>query len=171
MLYFPKLDVDIECIKSIVLNNQFNRNSSSAKHHRLVSSEPYLTEVQRKYPFLTDTYNIYTTLPFSGLPRHVDAKRKCALNIPLKGTDGSETIFYSPIGELITKYDPVLIANIIVSDVEKIYSFTLTEPVVINNTIPHEVVNNSATTRVIMSWSISNDYTFEDVVEIFKRNE
>lgn len=171
LIYFPNLDIDLVKVHESVIKHQNNRSLATASHHRLAKDDEYLSSIRDRYPFLAEKYNIYTTKPYTGLPVHTDAKRNCALNIPIRGTQLSHTIFYEPVGELVTEYNPTLIVNKIMSPVKEIYRFTLTQPVIINNTIPHEVINKSSNTRVILSWSIDSKYTFADAVEMIKQYE
>jgi hypothetical protein len=167
-IYVPKIDLEIEKIKKIVFESQFNVDSKlSAAHHRNVANHPYLQEIKSRYNFLSDTYNIYTLPGKKIIPLHVDAHRSAAFNIPIKNTKESKTIFYEYIEEPILEYDPKNIFNRIRSNVKEIFKFTLLEPTLINNSIPHMVVNDSSEPRIILSWSIQKELKFEDIRDKF----
>jgi hypothetical protein len=160
-IFKPNINLNLENIKNIVSQFQFSINKNlDAEHHRKVSNNPYLQEVQSKYPFLSDTYNIYTLPGKRIIPLHVDARRSAAFNIPISNTEESETIFYEYIDNSILEYDAKNIFNLVKSTVTEVFRFTLLEPTLINNSIPHMVINNSFEPRVILSWSICEEYNF-----------
>jgi hypothetical protein len=106
--------------------------------------------------------------PWRSIPLHVDANRGAAFNIPIDNTINSSTIFYEFVEDPIFEYDSKNIFNLVRSKVNEIFRFTLLEPTLINNSVPHMVVNNSNKARVILSWSIKKEYTFEQAKELFK---
>jgi hypothetical protein len=168
LIYFPKIDLDIEKIKEIVFEYQFFSNKSlDASHHRTVSDHPYLQEIQSRYSFLSGTYNIYTLPGHRNIPLHVDSRRSAAFNIPIKNTENSETIFYEYNEIPNLEYDSKNIFHRIKSEVKEIFRFTLTEPTLINNSVPHMVVNNSPEPRIILSWSIIKELQFKDIRDKF----
>lgn len=162
IIYEPEINLDLKKIREIVFESQFIFDeTANASHHRNVSNYQYLQEIKSQYNFLSDTYNIYTLPGKTNIPLHVDALRSAALNIPIKNTEDSETIFYKYSQEAVLEYDSKNIFFRIKSDVDEIYRFTLTKPTLINNSIPHMVVNNSSSSRVILSWSINKEFKFE----------
>lgn len=161
-IFEPDIDLDLDKIKNVVFESQFSSDKTlDAEHHRIVSNYPYLKEIQTQYPFLSNTYNIYTLPGMRMIPLHVDAQRSAAFNIPIKNTKDSETIFYKYTEDPILEYDSKNIFNRIKSDVKEVFRFTLLKPTLIKNSIPHMVINNSIEPRIILSWSVNKEYTFE----------
>jgi hypothetical protein len=159
-----KIDLNIKKIKEIVFESQFLSDKNlDASHHRIVANYDYLREIQSQYPFLSDTYNIYTLPGNNNIPLHIDAQRSAAFNIPIKNTEESETIFYRYIDQPNLEYDAKNIFFRIKSEVEEIFKFTLITPTLINNSIPHMVVNKSSEPRIILSWSVKKEFKFEDI--------
>ena len=169
LIYQPKLDLNLEEIKEIVFLNQFSSDKNlNASHHRSVSDHPCLQKIQSKYPFLSSIYNIYTLPGNRKIPLHVDAQRSAALNIPIENTEDSVTIFYEHVQDPILEYDSKNVYNLIKSEVTELFRFTLLEPTLINNSIPHMVINNSSKPRIILSWSVNKEFKFEDVRDKFQ---
>ena len=100
--YIFELDIDLDYsyIHQLVKSQQFVTVDGMSTHHRNVIDDPYMMSISDKYPCLSTTYNIYTVKPGVGLPLHIDARRTCAFNIPISGTDNSSTIFYEPIDNI-----------------------------------------------------------------------
>lgn len=168
IIYQPNLYLDLNLIKKIVFETQYSVNTRlDASHHRLVKDHEYLREVQDRFPYLSDIYNIYTLPALKNIPLHVDAKRNAAFNIPIDNTEQSETFFYEYMETPILEYDSKNVYNLIKSKVKEIYRFTLLTPTIINNSIPHMVVNHSVRPRIILSWSLKKEYKFDDGVEYF----
>jgi hypothetical protein len=167
--YIKELDIDLdyEYIYNLVKQKQFETLEGRASHHRNVFDDPYMTNIHEKFPFLSQTYNIYTMTSGIGFPIHIDAKRKCTLNIPIIGTEYSETIFYKCIGIPELKFDPSRIYNEVTSGVEETFRFTLVRPVLFNTTIPHKVELQDGHERVILSWSLNPEYDFEMSKRLF----
>jgi hypothetical protein len=138
-----------------------------ASHHRMVHDDPYMMSIQNQYPLLSNVYNIYPLLPHCGIPLHIDSSRSCALNIPIRGTEDTYTIFYKEDGPLKLEYDDKRIYNLVKSPVVEVFRSTLTKPLLINNTIPHKVTNHKNTMRLTLSWSLQLDVTFQQAIECF----
>lgn len=160
---------DLKIIQLIALKNQFKRCPELALHQRHVSEEPYFVLIKKDFPFLSDIYNIYTIPGKGNIPMHVDSARNCAFNIPIKNTHESDTIFYKFNKNLSLKYDQDRVYDLVESDVEEVFRFTLIRPTLIDNSVPHEMINRSESPRIIMSWSVSKEYSFEDAKAFFKR--
>jgi hypothetical protein len=161
-IFETDIDINLEKIKKIVFETQFSLDKNlSAGHHRIVSNHPYLKELQSQYPFLSDIYNIYTLPGKRNIPLHVDSQRSAALNIPINNTQDSHTIFYEYDEDPVLEYDSKNIFNLIRSRVKEVFRFTLLKPTLINNSVPHMVVNNSLEPRVILSWSINKEFNFK----------
>jgi hypothetical protein len=103
-----------------------------------------------------------------GLPLHIDTDRSCAFNIPIQGTEGTDTIFYETVGPLVTVYDTKRIYDLVKSPIIEKFRHTLIRPLLINNSKPHKVTNNKDTMRITLSWSLNKDITFEQAIEYFK---
>jgi hypothetical protein len=168
LIYYPLINLNLEAVKQIVLENQFNKDQNlNADHHRSVSNIPYLKEIYDCYPFLSEIYNVYTLPGKKCIPLHVDANRSAAFNIPIMNTENSQTIFCEYKETPALEYDPKNIFNLIKSEVREVFRFTLIVPTIINNSVPHMVINNSDKPRVILSWSIKKEYSFEDIKRMF----
>jgi hypothetical protein len=90
-----------------------------------------------------------------GVEPHVDGGRKCSLNIPVKNCQDSATIFYKQQSDYTYNYKEDIILTAITSGtLEETWRFTLTEPVLFNNTLPHSVAVWGAEPRIIFSWTI-----------------
>ncbi len=167
-IFYPKLDLDLELIKKIVYRRRFQKTTGlEATHHRLVKDEPYLVEVQKKYPFLSDIYNIYPTPPNYETPLHICPNRSCALNIPIQYTDDSHTIFYEIGTEPDTMYNGERIYHVVSSEAKEVFRYTLTEPVIMNTLLPHKVISGPKMTRVIMSWSINFTVSYDELRKLY----
>ena len=88
-------------------------------------------------------------------PIHIDAGRRKALNIPILNCDIiSTTYFYDQPSPFRNRIEPIQEYQI--SIVHRVLvlmdEFSLTNPTIINTSIPHSVVNNGSGHRVIMSW-------------------
>lgn len=134
-------------------------------HQRRVSDDPYMSSLREKYPFLGSIFNIYYIK--NGLPIHIDAKRKCALNIPIRNCEFSDTIWWKSIEEEKLQYDYTKVAHIVENSVEEIYRSTLSVPTLINTTIPHSVVNRGSGVRITISWGITWETDYEQACREF----
>lgn len=169
-IYQPDIDIDLEYIKKMVTDNQFKHQKGLAGHQRMVSDDPYMSSVKKRFPFLSKMYNIYTVYGKGTIPMHVDAARDCAFNIPIKGTEQSDTIFYKFKEDPVLEYNKERVYNLVKSEVEEVFRFTLLKPTLIDNAIPHEVINHGLSTRIILSWSVNKEYSFEQAKELFKKH-
>lgn len=140
---------------------------NTKQHQRLVKDDPYLDSIKQQIPVLSSIWNFYKIEPYAGIPVHVDAQRNCALNIPLQGTDQSLTSFYKSVGPENLVYDSTKVLHWAKHDLEKIFEFSLTQPTLIKNNVPHGVINGPHR-RIILSWSINLDLSFEQAKLIFK---
>jgi hypothetical protein len=161
------IDLDIHHISELVFQEQFNYKEGYARHHRFVSDDQYMSALQKKYPLLSGVYNIYTLENGKGIPLHIDTDRSCALNIPIKNTEVTETIFYNSENSIKTRYDPKMIYDVVISPVGEIFRHRLTVPTLINNSIPHQVVNKPNNTRITVSWSFYKEVKFDQAIKIF----
>lgn len=161
--FLPCIDIDIQLIQSIVLKNLHSNIPGLATHHRRVEDDDYLISLKKKYTFLSSLYNIYETKQSYNTPVHVDSARNCALNIPVANTLNSHTVFYKFVNQEVTRDIKDRVYNIVESNVEEVFRFTLVQPTVINTAVPHGVFDHGSDTRVIMSWSISNHYDYNSI--------
>jgi hypothetical protein len=164
--YIFELDIgiDLEHLKTKVANIDPNK----AEFQQLIDQDPYLKNLKLAYPFLSPKFNIYFSDPKSEIPLHIDAKRNCALNIPLENTVDSHTIFYKFIEDPKLTYNSKWIFNEINSKVEETFRFTLMKPTLINNAVPHSVLNYGDKRRIVLSWSILPEYTFNEIKKCFQ---
>lgn len=137
-------------------------------HQRLVELDPYMTYLKEKFPFLSSMYNVYDCRPGIHIPLHVDAARDCAFNIPITGTEDSHTVFYKFKENENSEFLSSRVYNVVKSAVEEDFRFTLRRPTLINNSVPHEVINGNHR-RVIISWSVKKDYSFAQAKELFQK--
>lgn len=156
--YCPNLDIDLEQIKLITLRNRWRHVDGLATHQRVVADEPYLVEVRKKYAILGELYNIYPTLAGAIVPIHIDHCRGCTLNFPIRYTEDSHTIFYEYTEPESMNTVEERIYNVISSGTKEVFRFTLEKPTLINSSIPHAVYGGPLTTRIVMSWSINEDF-------------
>jgi hypothetical protein len=173
-IYETKIKLDYNYLKSLALiptDLAVRYNNSKIEHHRLVEKDQYMTSIRHKLPFLSAKYNVYKTSEMRPIPLHIDAERNAAFNIPILNTEKSSTIFYEKSEELELEYVPDRLYNLVKSKINEVFRFTLLTPTVINNSVPHKVVTRSMEPRIIISWSISKEYSFFEAVEMFKEYE
>jgi hypothetical protein len=154
-------------LTDLVTKKQDESVSGRASHHRMVHDDPYMLSIKNRYPLLSDVYNIYPLPPYCEIPLHIDSSRSCAFNIPIQGTENTYTVFYEEAGPLKVEYDEKRIYNLVRSPVKEVFRSTLTQPLLINNSIPHQVTNNKNTMRLTLSWSLLQDITFQQAIECF----
>ena len=164
--FTPLIELDLARLKQIALENLNTRVPELASHQRLVSSDEYLLSLNNKFPFLSNLYNIYETPQRYVTPVHVDSARFCALNIPIINTENSYTVFYKPSAELVSTKITRRAYHLVNSDVTEVFRFTLTSPTLINTKIPHGVLDSGDQDRIIISWSVNNNYTYNDIKKI-----
>ena len=165
-IYELNINLDIEYITNLVMDKQNETVNGRPTHHRLVADDPYMTSIQKKYPLLSSVYNIYTLPPHLEIPLHIDRDRSCAFNIPIRGTENTHTIFCD--GDNIKlEYDDKRIYDLVKSPVHEVFRNTLIKPLLINNTMPHKVVNDKDTPRITVSWSLQKGVTFHQAIECF----
>lgn len=167
IVYFPKIDFDYDILREIA-NSPKNPSTELLRHHRKVDDYPYLVEIRKRYPFLSDIINVHRMVVDT--PIHVDTGRNCTLNIPLMNTETSETITYE--GEIFetafasnSNYNKVISGNL-----TEIHRFTLDRPTLFNTTLPHAVnINNQV--RLTLGWTIPRPITFEEAILLFNEYE
>jgi len=165
--YELEIYLDIEHLTKIALDPN-PMIEGILPHQRLAELDPYMTYLKTKFPFLSSMYNVYDCRPGINIPLHVDSARDCAFNIPITGTEDSHTIFYKYKETENSEFLPSRVYNVIKSSVEEDFRFTLRRPTLINNSVPHEVINGNHR-RVIISWSVKKDYSFTEAKELFKK--
>ena len=154
---------DIEKIQDIVQKEKHNIPIADRPHQRFVSDNEYLTELRSQYFWLSDRYNIYRFR--KNLRVHVDSNRKCCINIPLSNNTKSVTKVYKKQDTTLF-HDSKRVLDVVEVTDEPIFQFELTHPILFNTTYPHAVELLEQGTRLSMSWSISKDYTFDDIKDI-----
>lgn len=163
------LNLDMTYIKGLIARQLYATKQGLAGHQRLVKDDPYLTSIREKLPFLSSYYNIYKTNPSAGIVLHIDAKRNCAFNIPIENTENSKTNFYEFTEDPVLVYNNRSMFNEVKSGVKEVFSYTLVRPVLINNSVPHEVKHNGSGLRIILSWSVKQELTYLETKELFKK--
>jgi len=134
-----------------------------------VTTDAYLTSIQKKLPFLGTWLNIYHTPPKGYIPLHVDGHRDAAFNIPIQDcNETSQTIYYEPVNGILEKvYKEDERHYRLTGEMREIYRFALKQPTLIRNDVPHDVKRFDATgTRIIASWGCGG--TFEECKAQFK---
>ena len=157
------IDIDMDYITNHVKLKLADIMAQRISHRLSVDDDPYLKSLQNKFPFLSSSYNIY---PANNLPLHIDTNRSCALNIPILNTGDSKTTFYKFIGDPVLRFVPERKYSIVESEVEELFSFSLKKPTLINNTVPHGMTYKGLGTRIILSWSVKPELTFNDVKQL-----
>ena len=160
------MDLDLSLIQNICIRNMNKLYDDLKTHQRKVKDEPYLVDLKKKYPFLSELYNIYTTPAGYVTPTHICPNRGCALNIPIIYTEDSHTIFYELTGDVVKTYSTPRVYDIIESDTVEVYRYTLDRPVIMNTKLPHGVVGGPKGPRTIMSWSIELNCDYDTVKKI-----
>ncbi len=148
-----------------ICHNPSIKSSNLLPHQRYVSDDKYMQRIRDRYPFMGSLFNVYFLN--SGLPVHVDAKRVCAVNIPVQNTENSSTIWYSLCEPIYSDYDPMLVAHRIKSKVKEEFRMTLMKPTLMNISVPHSVENRSGEPRITISWGLSRDITYETACRLF----
>lgn len=163
------IDFDLDYIRKLIYRP--NPDNGMMPHQRLVSEDPYMASIKEKFPFLSSLYNIYIIHPGGEIPLHIDAKRDCAINIPIDNTENSSTIFWKLVGTPETEYVEKRVYHLVKSLSEETFRFTLLKPTVINNSLPHSVTNFGNKIRVIVSWSVGKGWDFDYVKNYFKNQK
>lgn len=163
------LETSLKFDTSYLLNlvNRAIQHRDIKRHQRLVIDDPYLNSIKQQFPILSSKWNFYNLEPHVNIPPHVDALRNCALNIPLQGTADSKTLFYKSVSSENLVHNDEKALYWAKNDLEKMYEFSLLNPTLIKNDIPHSVTNGPHR-RIILSWSINLDTSFEQAKLIFK---
>lgn len=163
--YVCELDEELDIVYLKEVIHKMNTNYKLLPHQNLVDADEYLSSIRKKYPFLSSLFNVYQTAPGRSIPLHVDSKRNCALNIPIMNTENSFTLFYKfkQGTNIELKHIPERVYDLIESPVEEAFKFTLTKPSLVNNSVPHKMLNFGDKTRIIISWSVQEQYSFEEI--------
>jgi len=164
----PNSLFDFERLQEIALRNLNDVQEGLAFHQRRTETEPYLLELRERYPFLSPLYNISTAPAGYVVPIHFESNRNCAINVPVSYMEDSFTSFYEPLEPINSEFIPFKVYHEVKTKVKKVFSYTMTHPVLINNTLPHDVVGGPLKDRTILSWSISPKFRFEEIKEILK---
>ena len=162
-IFYPNIDIDIDKLKSIVYRHFRKPETNLAPHQRSVSKEPYLVEMRNKYPWLSDIYNIFLTSANYVVPIHIDKIRNCSLNIPIQYTEDSYTICYETGNNPDLSTNAVKVYDVVLSEVKEVFRYTLDRPVIMNTKVPHSVIGGPEANRIIMSWSVSSNYSYEEM--------
>ena len=162
-----ELSLDTAKLKAVIVNHQYKERSELVSHQRFVFDDEYMQELYKTFPWMGSIYNIYTQKNGQGFPIHIDAKRECAVNIPISGVLNSHTIFYEPDEEIITELSKDERGLYVRSKVKESFRFTLAYPTIINTTRIHSVTVQPNVDRVIISWG--STLNFEDTKKEFNK--
>lgn len=165
-IYYPDIELDIDKLEQTITYHFDKTVPGLLSYQRLVKDCPYMMELQKKYNILSSTYNIYVFSKTIKLPVHIDSGRQAALNIPIKNTEASDTIFYSFKDTQHKTFNADRVYDQLAGNLSEVYRFTMTRPVIFNTTIPHSVVVDSGV-RISLSWSVLPKYSFDDAVKFF----
>ncbi len=161
------LSIDINRIKSIIIEEMIRESPKGLLYHqRIIDKNSYLSEIQQKYPILSNSFNIYYLSGGKKIEPHIDSDRFVALNIPIRGVKGTATIFYSSPSYLET-HNKSYIYDAINGDLKEEFRFCLDTPTLLNTKHIHSVDNPNNKARIVMSWNIIPGYSYEDAVEWF----
>jgi hypothetical protein len=131
-----------------------------------VSDYPYLIEVKRKYPSLSNQIKFMKSTAGSW-PVHTDNHRQCAINIPISNTKNTITRFYTggtPVASIEAEFGNthnVWYSNdylTYIIDAIKDFDHVLQIPTLVNTTHPHGIINSGIDPRIICSWAFTVSY-------------
>lgn len=139
-----------------------------------VTADEYLNSIRQQYPNLADKIKLMKCGQGSW-PIHIDRHRLSAINIPVTNCDNTKTSkFYrngTVVDSIVATFGSVTdiwYSNEYLSyvqDAELAYEHVLTVPTLTNTKTPHQIVNNTETTRVIFSWAYNEN--FEQAKQVF----
>lgn len=164
------LKLDYDHLRELALISlKENSIIDTRKARNYVDKDQYLSKIRSMFPCLSPIYNILCLKPNQGIDIHVDNNRKCTLNIPLFNCENSITSFYEDIDILNCNIEksPQGYITYIKNDLKEVYAFTIDHPIIFNTSIPHSVINNGTSDRIIFNWSFDNIYSFEDACSFF----
>ena len=138
-----------------------------------VTDYVFLSQLQSKYPNLADTIKFLKSSKGTW-PIHCDTHRQTAINIPLRNTNNTFTVFHeggTSVDSVYAQFGNVLqewFSNKYITyfnDSVEVYREVLDCPTVVNTSKPHGIINNGDKTRWICSWAYNG--TFEQALEDF----
>jgi hypothetical protein len=144
-----------------------------------VKGIPYLENIRKIFPKLNPVIKLFVISPGT-CPAHIDEKRSCTLNIPIKNcNEKTQTYFlkeYKVVEKTVIQYGLGSFlpqeSNEFLSYVEdgyKTFSFGFNKPTLLNTKEPHGMINDTSENRLLWTWSY--DDTFENAVRDFKNVE
>ena len=152
---------DLKYIHEIIEKRYLTSNIGNQKYIGNVKDEPYLKKIKKRFPFLSESFNIFTLT--TDMKIHVDTNRKACINFIYPNGSKSYTKMYNiikenPMIESIPDYQVNVYRK---EDLLKVFEFELNGPTLFNTSVPHTVnlVNNIQ--RITMSWSVTQHYNFE----------
>ena len=153
--------LELNCIHKIIEKYYIKSTIKNEKYIGNVTDEPYLETIQKKFPFLSDSFSIFTLN--TDMKIHVDTHRKACINFIYPNGSKSYTKLYNvvtenPLIEHIPEYRINLYKE---EDLLEVFKFELNSTALFNTNIPHTVnlVNNIQ--RITLSWPITQEYDFE----------
>lgn len=164
------LKLDHDHLRKLALTTlKENSIIDTRKARNYADNDQYLSKIRLAFPCLSPIYNILCLKPNQGIDVHIDNNRKCTLNIPLFNCENSVTSFYEDVD--ITKCtiekSPQGYITYIKDNLKETFSFTIDQPIIFNTSIPHSVINNGISDRIIFNWSFDNIYSFEEACSFF----
>lgn len=159
------LPLDNRKLQAVISNHQYNERSDLVSHQRIVHDDSYMTILHKQFPWMGEIFNIYTQKNGQGFPVHIDAKRTCAVNIPIYGVLNSHTIFYEPLEPIVKELSEDARGYFVRSLIEESFRFTLAYPTIVNTTAIHSVSVDPTVDRVIISWG--STLNFDDTKKMF----
>lgn len=121
----------------------------------------FYKKLEEKFGFTRVNFNMF---PANSIyDWHTDSTRRCSINWVLKTNPMAHTFYKEPIKEtVIIEGQQTLVNHLLEVD------YDLYKPVLLNTTKKHCVVNNYNDTRIIMSVSVFNNFSYEDVLTYLK---
>ena len=118
----------------------------------------FCKKLEEKFGFVRVNFNMF---PANSLyDWHTDSTRRCSVNWVLKTNPLAHTFYKEPIAEtVIIEGQQTHVNHLFEVD------YDLYNPVLLNTTKKHCVVNNFNDIRIIMSLSIFNDVSYEQMLE------
>lgn len=160
-----QIELDMDYFSTLGL--RLDKELEISKMRLDASEDSYTQFLYQKYPCLSPIINFYKFPSNWTLEMHVDSNRQCALNIPVKNTKDTDTVFYDFVEEPILEHNLIKKVHFVKSKVVESFRFSMTNPVLINVTNPHSVINSTQDYRISISWSMKPDITFEQAKSIF----
>jgi hypothetical protein len=153
-----------ECYIAEGLTATFNYNPIPALYWTPPStfeSTDFVKSLREKFGFSWVKFNLFPSNVLYDW--HSDSSRRCSINWVIKTNPMAHTFFKEPVKETIPLEGMTTLTNHLI-EVE----YDLYKPTILNTTKKHCVINNYPEDRIIMSMSIFNEASYEEVLEYLK---